>query len=165
MLAVRLHASPGGYDGRHAGSVDRTGRGSGAGRAGLGGFQCDEECGQQGARRSYLLLRSSIQLERRINLGVALFSTKFEGERKNFRAGPGFPSQVKPIRWGGCDSFFSSSERLYQWSPAGEQYVPLTVRAIFDSRPDMHFWLNPCSQGNREFIPPLISALLQRVTK
>lgn len=57
--------------------------------------------------------------------------------------------------------FFSSSGRLYQWSPTGEQCVLLTVRELFESRPDMHFWLNPCSQGNREFAPPLVCTLLK----
>jgi len=57
--------------------------------------------------------------------------------------------------------FFSSSGRLYQWSPTGEECVLLTVRELFESRPDMYFWLNPYSQGNREFAPPLVSALLK----
>jgi len=56
--------------------------------------------------------------------------------------------------------FFSSSGRLYQWSPTGEECVLLTVRELFESRPDVHFWLNPYSQGNREFTPSLVSALL-----
>ncbi|WP_018973888.1 SseB family protein [Rudaea cellulosilytica] len=61
--------------------------------------------------------------------------------------------------------FFSSSDRLYQWEPRGEQCVLLTVRELFESRPDMHFWLNPHSQGSREFKPSLVSVLLKGSAK
>ena len=56
--------------------------------------------------------------------------------------------------------FFTSPTRLYQWSLAGEQCVLLSVRELFESRPDMHFHLNPQSPDSQVFTPPEAQALL-----
>ena len=62
----------------------------------------------------------------------------------------------------GVIPFFTSAERLYRWSPAGEQCVLITVKELFESRPDMHFYLNLRSPDGQEFSPSKVREVLAR---
>jgi len=56
--------------------------------------------------------------------------------------------------------FYSSAEHLFKASPAGEKCVVMRVRELFESRPEMHFHLNPLSTYGREFSPQDTRSLL-----
>jgi hypothetical protein len=47
----------------------------------------------------------------------------------------------------------------------GEHCVLFTVRELFESRPSMHFFLNPYSEGSRQFAPFEVRALLKQSQK
>jgi|GEM_PF-4956052 len=58
--------------------------------------------------------------------------------------------------------FFTSPEKVYRWQAAGAHCVVMYVRELFESRPDMHFCLNPTSSDSLEFTPAEAQALLVR---
>jgi len=60
----------------------------------------------------------------------------------------------------GVIPLFTSSKRVFEASPGGERCVVAIVREIFESRPDMHFYLNPYSRYGREFSPGDVQWLL-----
>lgn len=60
----------------------------------------------------------------------------------------------------GVIPFFTSPARVFEVSPQGETCVCMTVRELFESRPDMFFHLNPYSKYGREFSPPEVESLL-----
>ena len=68
------------------------------------------------------------------------------------------------VRTDGVDvlPFFTSPEKVYRWRAEGAQCVVMYVRELFESRPDMHFCLNPASSDCLEFTPAETLALLTR---
>lgn len=56
--------------------------------------------------------------------------------------------------------FFTSPEKVFRWEPAGARCVVMYVHELFESRPDMHFYLNPASPEGREFTSTEAQALL-----
>lgn len=58
--------------------------------------------------------------------------------------------------------FFTSQEKVYRWQAAGAHCVVMYVHELFESRPDMHFCLNPTSSDSLEFTPIEAQALLLR---
>ena len=58
--------------------------------------------------------------------------------------------------------FFTSPSRLYRWQPTGAQCVLMYVRELFESRPDMHFWLNPRSPDSYLFSLSEVHSLLKQ---
>jgi len=58
--------------------------------------------------------------------------------------------------------FFTSPEKVYRWQAAGAHCVVMYVRELFESRPDMHFCLNPTSLDSLEFTPTEAQVLLAR---
>ena len=49
--------------------------------------------------------------------------------------------------------FYTSPERVFEASPAGENCVVMTACELFESRRDMRFYINPFSRFGREFQP------------
>ncbi len=64
----------------------------------------------------------------------------------------------------GVIPFFTSPTQLYQWSLAGAQCVVLSVRELFEGRPDMYFQLNPRSPDEEEFTPSEAQGMLANCT-
>jgi hypothetical protein len=56
--------------------------------------------------------------------------------------------------------FFTSPEKVFRWQPTDAHCLVMYVRELFESRPDMHFCLNPTSPEGREFTPTEAQALL-----
>ena len=56
--------------------------------------------------------------------------------------------------------FFTSPARVYRWQATGAYCVIMYVHELFESRPDMHFCLNPTSSDGLEFTPTEAQALL-----
>jgi hypothetical protein len=61
----------------------------------------------------------------------------------------------------GVIPLYTSAARVFEGSPQGERCVQMTVREIFESRPDMHFHVNPFSQFGREFVPFEVRSLIK----
>jgi len=61
----------------------------------------------------------------------------------------------------GVIPFYTSPRAVYDGNPLGEKCVLMQVRDLFESRPDMHFHVNPFSQFGREFLPREVASLLQ----
>jgi hypothetical protein len=61
----------------------------------------------------------------------------------------------------GVIPFFTSAPRLFDDAAATGQCVRMIVRELFESRPDMHFHLNPFSRYGREFSPADVRCLLE----
>ena len=60
----------------------------------------------------------------------------------------------------GVIPFYTSPRSVYDANPLGEKCVLMYVRDLFESRPDMHFHVNPFSQFGREFLPREVASLL-----
>lgn len=60
----------------------------------------------------------------------------------------------------GVIPFYSLAHALFEASPMGEKCVSMRVRELFESSPDMHFYLNPFSAFGREFPPHEVESLL-----
>jgi hypothetical protein len=56
--------------------------------------------------------------------------------------------------------FYTSPERVFEASPAGEKCVVMITRELFESRRDMRFHINPFSRFGREFTPWEVRSLL-----
>lgn len=61
----------------------------------------------------------------------------------------------------GVIPFYTSPRAVYDGNPLGEKCVLMHVRDLFESRPDMHFHVNPFSQFGREFFPREVASLLK----
>jgi hypothetical protein len=61
----------------------------------------------------------------------------------------------------GVIPFYTSPRAVYDGHPLGEKCVLMQVRDLFESRPDMHFHVNPFSQFGREFLPREVASLLR----